>query len=202
VSIEEVIALRGRMQLPSDAFVLFALGRLVPHKGFQDLLEAFAMLEPVADGRPRVLVIAGDGPERVRLANAARSLGIAGRVRWVGWQEDPAPFYALCDVFVCPSRHEPLGNVILEAWQHHLPVLSTRNEGATELVREGDGALLAPTEGPAGLAEGLRTMLALSPAERHRLAASGHATVQREHHEEAVVAAYLALYERLRREPA
>jgi len=81
-------------------------------------------------------------------------------------------------------------------------VLSTRNEGAQELVREGENALLAPLNDPAGLAAALRQMLALSPAERDRLAAAGYATVQRAHSEQAVVAAYLALYERLRRQPS
>jgi len=122
-------------------------------------------------------------------------------VRWAGWQNDTTPYYALGDVFVCPSRHEPLGNVILEAWQHRLPVLSTCNEGARELVRDGENAMLAPLADPAGLATALQAMLALSTAERERLADAGHATVQREHHETAVVEAYLAMYEQLRPRP-
>jgi glycosyltransferase involved in cell wall biosynthesis len=136
----------------------------------------------VVDGRPLVLLIAGDGTEREALASQARQLGLGERVCWAGWQNDTTPFFALGDVFVCPSRHEPLGNVILEAWQHRLPVLSTRNEGALELAQDGENALLAPLEDPAGLAAGLQAMLALSADERARLAASGHATVQREHH--------------------
>jgi glycosyltransferase involved in cell wall biosynthesis len=191
-------ALRRQLGLPDGAFVIFALGRMVVKKGFQDLLEAFARLDTQTGGRPLVLLIAGDGAERTALAEHARRLGIAGRVHWAGWQNDTTPYFALGDVFVCPSRHEPLGNVILEAWQHRMPVLSTRNEGARELVTEGENALLAPLNDPAGLAEALRRMLASSPAERERLAQAGHATVQREHGEQRVVAAYLSMYERLR----
>ena len=192
----ELQALRQRLGLAPNAFVIFALGRMVVKKGFQDLLEAFAQLAPQVGTRPLVLLIAGDGGERQALGDAARRLGIAARVHWAGWQNDTTPYFALGDVFVCPSRHEPLGNVILEAWQHRLPVLSTRNEGASELVSEGENALLAPLNDPAGLADALRRMLGSSPAERERLAAAGQATVQREHSEQAVVAAYLALYER------
>lgn len=188
---------RTRLGLPSDAFVVFALGRLVAKKGFADLLEAWSTLPHSAEGRPLRLLIAGDGPERERLAAMTAALGLAGRVVWAGWQNDPTPFYALADAFVCPSRHEPLGNVILEAWQHRLPVLSTRNEGAAELVSEGRDALLAPLAEPAGLADGLRALIAMAPAERRALAEAGHATVQREHAEDAVVSAYLALYEAL-----
>ena len=199
IGADERAALRTRLGIAANAFVVFALGRMVVKKGFQDLLEAFARLEPSVDGRPLELLIAGDGSQREPLADAARRLGIAPRVRWAGWQNDTTPFFALGDVFVCPSRHEPLGNVILEAWQHRLPVLSTRNEGAHELVRDGENALLAPLNDPPGLAEALRRMLDLSPAERERLAAAGHATVQQEHSESVVLSAYLAMYDRLRR---
>jgi glycosyltransferase involved in cell wall biosynthesis len=198
VGTEETQALRAHLGMADNAFVIFALGRMVVKKGFQDLLEAFARLEPTVGGRPLVLLIAGDGAQREPLTETARQLGVASRVHWAGWQNDTTPYFALGDVFVCPSRHEPLGNVILEAWQHRLPVLSTRNEGAQSLVRDGENALLAPLADPSGLAEAMRRMLALSDAERHRLAEAGHATVQREHHEDAVVAAYLALYEKLR----
>jgi glycosyltransferase involved in cell wall biosynthesis len=197
VGADEAQALRRRLGLADNAFVIFALGRMVAKKGFQDLLEAFALLEPAIDGRPLALLIAGEGAQREPLRHAALELGVASRVHWAGWQNDTTPYFNLGDVFVCPSRHEPLGNVILEAWQHRLPVLSTRNEGAQSLVREGENGLLAPLADPAGLAEALRRMLALSRAERERLAAAGHATLQREHHEDAVVAAYLALYEQL-----
>lgn len=199
VPADELRALRRRLKLPDDAFVVFALGRMVAKKGFADLLEAFAQLAPKVGARPLVLLIAGDGGERGALVDAARRLGLADRVHWAGWQNDTTPFFGLSDVFVCPSRHEPLGNVILEAWQHRLPVLSTRNEGARELVSAGNNALLAPLNDPAGLAEALRHLLAMSPAERERLAAAGHATVQREHSEQAVVGAYLDLYQRLSR---
>jgi glycosyltransferase involved in cell wall biosynthesis len=197
VDVQERQALRASLGLPDDAFVIFALGRLVQKKGFQDLLEAFAQLQPQVHGRPLRLLIAGDGGCRDPLRQVSRSLGLEARVHWAGWQNDTTPFFALGDVFVCPSRHEPLGNVILEAWQHGLPVLSTRNEGARELVTDGENALLAPLNDPAGLAEALRRMLALSPADRRRLAEAGHATVQREHSEQGVVAAYLAMYRQL-----
>ena len=199
VGADERESLRRHLGLPRDAFVVFALGRLVEKKGFADLLDAFAMLDRHVGERPLRLLLAGDGPQREALVARARQLDLTQRVHWAGWQNDTTPYFALADVFVCPSRHEPLGNVILEAWQHRLPLLSTRNEGAAELANEGENALLAPLNDPAGLADGLRRMLALSQAERDRLAAAGHATVQREHSERAVVAAYLALYDRLKR---
>jgi len=197
VDAAEVAALRHRLDLPAQARVVFALGRLIDKKGFDDLLQGFARVPPELDGRPVVLVIAGDGPARERLHTLGRQLGLESRLRWAGWQNDPTPYYALADWFVCPSRHEPLGNVILEAWQHRLPVLSTRNEGALELIEDGGNALLAPLNDGAALGDALAAALALPAAERERLAAAGYHTVQREHNEAAVVNAYLYLYERL-----
>ena len=93
--------------------MLFSLGRLIAKKGFADLLEAYARLPAEPGGRPLRLVIAGDGPDRAAHEEAARRRGHGGRVHWAGWQDDPEPFYALADLFVCPSRHEPLGNCLL-----------------------------------------------------------------------------------------
>lgn len=195
VGADELGALRCRFGLGESDFVVFALGRLVAKKGFDDLLRAFSRMPgTTGTGRPLKLVIAGDGVERERLSSLAVSLGIADRVCWAGWQNDTAPFYALGEVFVCPSRHEPLGNVILEAWAHRRPVLSTSNEGARELVHDGQDALLTPLADPEALAAGLLKMVSMDDDLRQRLADAGHATVQREHHEQAVVAAYLDLY--------
>jgi glycosyltransferase involved in cell wall biosynthesis len=196
----ELEALLAELALPADAFVVFALGRLIAKKGFDDLLRAFAMLPAQAEGRRLLLVVAGDGPQSRELQALAAELRIDARVRWAGWRNDPDPLYALADVFVCPSRHEPLGNVILEAWQHRLPVLTTRNEGARELVDERRNALFADVASPEDLARGLREMLAMTPEARTALGVAGRDTVQREHGESAVLAAYLDLYERLVRE--
>ena len=198
VAPQEIITWRQRLNLPPEAKVLFALGRLIEKKGFQDLLDAFAALPPTVDGRPLVLVIAGDGNQRARLEAQAQALGLAARVHWVGWQADPSALFALAELFVCPSRHEPLGNVILEAWSHRLPVLSTRNDGAHELIVEHRNGLLAPTDDPKGLADGLRALLSLPESACHELGDAGHDTLKRDHGERAVVDAYLNLYERLR----
>lgn len=192
-------ALRAGLGLPADARVLLALGRMVEKKGFADLLEAFERLPGrAADGAPLRLLLVGDGPERAALETRAGQGGLRGRVVFAGWQDEPTPFYAAADAFACPSRHEPLGNVILEAWTHGLPVLSTDNEGAQELITPGVDGLVAPRADPAGLAAGLARLLdGLDAAGRAALAAAGRATVQREHGAAAVLDAYLGLYQRL-----
>lgn len=196
-SAEDKAALRREWAIPEDAWVLFTLGRLIDIKGFDDLLEAVAMMPAELHGRPVVLLVAGSGPLEAELKSLCAGLGLESQVRWLGWQDPPDAFYALADVFVCPSRKEALGNVILEAWNHGLPVVSTKNPGALELVEEGRSGLLAPIQDPPALASRLEEMLAASPAQRAALGAAGRDFLHAHFGKSAIVGAYLELYRHL-----
>jgi glycosyltransferase involved in cell wall biosynthesis len=190
-----------RHQLGLDGCrVLVGLGRLHPNKGWGDLLHAFAKLPAAIDGAPLHLLMVGDGPLRKELEALSGRLGIAPRVHWAGWKHDPAPYYQLADVFVCASVHEPLGNVILEAWANRALLVSTRAQGPLELMQDGVNGLLAPLSDAAGLAEALHAALALDDAHKMRLIAAGHDEVERHYAEAAIVSAYVALYAALRDE--
>ncbi|PLX85969.1 MAG: glycosyltransferase [Desulfuromonas sp.] len=189
--------LRRSLRLPEDAFVLFALGRFTGVKGFDDLLPAFARLPAEVGGRPFFLVIAGDGPLKKNLLAQAAELGIEERLRWAGWQNDPHTYFDLADLFVCPSRHETLGNVILEAWAHRLPVVSTSSLGGAELIRDGENGLLVPCQDPVGMADRMSELIRAGDSDRSRIAERGYQTLCSEHSPEAVLAAYRALYQEL-----
>ncbi len=187
-------ALRQKLAIPDEALVILALGRMIEKKGFQDLLPAFAKAPAEVGGRPVHLLLVGDGPLRAELVGQAGQLGVARRVHWAGWQTETSPYYQLADLFVCPSRHEPLGNVILEAWSHGLPVLSTDSHGALELIEEGESGLLTPCGDVSAMAERLTHLLRLDEAERSALAQRGQAVVEVDYRPESVVSAYLDLY--------
>ena len=101
------------------------------------MLRAFAQLD---DG---TLWLAGEGPEGESLAALANELGISERVHFLGWQDDSQAVIRGADMLVCPSRHEPFGNVIAEAMACGKPVIATRSNGALELLEEGVSGLLA-----------------------------------------------------------
>lgn len=193
----ELRAMREQWHLPADALVVLGLGRLHPNKGFADLLTAFARLPATLASRPLYLVIVGDGPLRADLHALAASLGIGARLLWTGWQYDPAPWYQLADLFVCSSHHEPLGNVILEAWANGTPVLAYAAQGPSELIEPGVDGLLLPVGDIAGLAQGMKTALTLPQAEKARMVAAARAKLDSQFSEEAIVNAYLDLYRRL-----
>ena len=89
--------------------------------------------------------------DRRRRARCGRSskrlaarLGIADRVRFLGWREDVPRLLARADLLVCPSLHEPLGNVVIEAWSAGLPVVATASDGPAGLIEDGVSGILVP----------------------------------------------------------
>jgi len=189
--------LRKEWKVPEDALLMTSVGRLHLNKGFPDLIDAMAKLPEEINHRPLHLFLVGDGPMREELANQVEQAGLGGRVHFTGWQSKASIFYSACDIAVCPSRHEPLGNVILEAWSHRKPLVTTLNQGAQELVTPGQNGIVAEVKDSASLSQSIEHALKMSAETLLQLAQSGYQTLQREHSKEVVVGAYLNLYQKL-----
>jgi glycosyltransferase involved in cell wall biosynthesis len=142
--------------------ILF-VGQLIDRKGVDVLLDALAGLS--LDFR---LEVVGDGPRRAALAEQARRLGIAGRITFHGMvpQESLPDFYRRADLFVGPSREEPLGLVFLEAAATGCPIVATRAGGIPEILTDGDTALLVPPDDPAALRAAIGRALTDLPLRR------------------------------------
>ena len=177
---------RAALATPESAPLILALGRLHPNKGFDVLLEALATLPD------HWLWLAGDGPLREALGARAETLGMAERVRFLGWRDDVPALLAAADILVCPSRSEPLGNVIIEAWAHGVAVVASDAEGPRHLIEDGRNGLLVPKEDAPALAAAIRA--AGSPA---ALVEGGKASFAATYTEDAVVGRTLALLGRL-----
>lgn len=159
---------------PPGAPVVLALGRLHRNKAFDILIRALPLLPGVH------AVIAGEGPERPALLALASQLGVAGRLHLLGWRTDQAALLAACTVLACPSRHEPLGNVVLEAFSAARPVVAANAAGPSELIANGATGLLVPRDDPTRLAHALDAILH-DPALAARLAAAGRACFEAGH---------------------
>jgi glycosyltransferase involved in cell wall biosynthesis len=150
-----------------DPWLIGAAGRLVPIKGYDRLIEAFAL---VRARQPQArLEIAGDGPERVSLEGQVRRLALGDSVRFAGWADDLSPLMSRWSLFVQPSFEEAFGITVLQAMSAGLPVVASNVGGLPELVTDGVTGMLV-TPGDAGsLATAVDDML----REPHRLAALG-----------------------------
>lgn len=190
-------ALRARLALQPEDLLLLTPGRFVPVKGQRTLLDALARLPATLAGRRLRLAMLGDGPLAAELQQQARSAGIDDRIVWAGWQTDTAPWYALADLVVFPSREqETLGNVVLEAWAHGRPLVTTLFRGAREIATHGEDAWCVPCDDAAALAEGLRRVIVDEPLQL-ALVDGGRATLARNFSEPAVMSQYEALYRQL-----
>lgn len=181
---------RSKVSTPEGVPVVMSMGRFVRRKGFHTLIEAVSRLSPDVH-----LWLAGDGEEADSLKGLAADLGMIGRVRFLGWQKDTRPYVAASDVFVMPSSHEPLGNVILEAWAQRKPVVSSRSEGPSWFMRDGENGLLVEIGRVEGFSSAIQALLDNSDVAA-KLGEAGHETLMRQFSEEAVASAYIGLFDR------
>lgn len=175
----------------NDAFVIGAAGRLAAVKGLDVLLEAVARLSSEFPGLR--LEIAGSGPDRRNLEEAARGAGIQDRVAFLGWRGDLAPLLAGWDLFVQPSRAEGFGLAALEAMAAGVPVIASAVGGLLELIeRDRSGWLVAVGDSEAlaaKIGEALR-----DPAGRHAVGEAGRQRVSTGFPTSRMIDATLAVY--------
>jgi len=160
---------------------LLGLGRLVPKKGFDVLIEACRIL--AAEGIDLACVIAGDGPEMQRLKDLSTGLPVTfpGEVA----NRDVPALLARADLFVLPCRISGDGDrdgipvVLMEAMAHGLCAVSGDLPTIRELIRDNQSGRLVPPGDPSALAACLRT-LAGDPAHRASLARSGRQRIEEE----------------------
>lgn len=159
-------AVRAATPEQRDRPYILGIGRHVPQKGFDVLIEAFRKIE---DEFPDIdLVLAGDGVEHERL----RQLASGSRVELIGAVPSERAFelFRGATAFVLSSRHEPQGIVVVEAMAAGVPVLATAVGGVPETVRDDVNGLLIPGENATAMADGLRRILAHPAAARQRAA--------------------------------
>ncbi|WP_117193770.1 glycosyltransferase [Rhizobium terrae] len=182
-------AARASADTPEGVPVVMTMGRFVKRKRFHTLIEAMVSVPDA------YLWIAGDGEERDALEALVRERGMTGRVRFLGWQKDTRPYVAAADIFVMPSSHEPLGNVILEAWAQKRPVVSSRSEGPNWFMRDGENGLLVDIDDTAGFSRAISQLIG-DRTLAATVAEGGYATLMRQFSEEAVAGAYIELFKR------
>jgi glycosyltransferase involved in cell wall biosynthesis len=178
---------RALFDTPRDAPLLLGMGRLHSDKAHDISLRALNQLPDA------FLWIAGSGPLEAELKALARELGVEARVRFLGWRDDAPSLYRTADLCVFPSRIEPLGNVVLQAWAYGLPVIAGASKGPAALVRTGEDGLLVPLEDPDALAAAARALLN-DPALRATVIAGGQARLAREFSANAVAAQWRDLF--------
>ena len=130
-------AMREQWQIPATAPLLLYVGSGFERKGVARALQAIV---PHPDVH---LVVVGKDKHSAQYQGLAATLGIAARVRFAGAQNDVKPFYGMADAFILPTLYDPFPNVCVEALACGLPVFTTQQCGAAELIRDGDNGWVA-----------------------------------------------------------
>ncbi len=197
---EERQAWRSQWGIRPDAFVVAAIGQIVPWKNLPVFLEA---ARRIADAIPSAyFVVAGDdmSGEHVRLVKRLKALvfelGLRERVRFIGYQPHIRPTLAGIDLLLHPAEREPFGRVIVEAMAAGKPVVAVGRAGPAEIIRDGVDGILTRQADPEELAQAV-IRVANHPSFLRTLAAAGRVRAASAFPPERSAAQMLALYEEL-----
>ena len=184
------IIVRETLDTPPDVPLLLGMGRLHTSKAHDVTLRALQQLPDA------YLWIAGDGPDEAILKSQAQDLGVADRVRFLGWRDDAPSLYRTADLVLFPSRFEPLGNVVIQSWAHGVPVIAAKSAGPGALIRDGEDGFLIEIDDAEALAAKTKMLLADKELSA-KFVANGAQRVETEFSESAIVAQWRALFDML-----
>ena len=170
-----------QLQVPwlekSDQPIIVTVGRLVPQKDHQTLLNAFQKLLQQRKAR---LIIMGEGQLRTALEEQARALGIDSQVTFPGYVSNPLAVMKRCDLFVLSSRWEGFPGVLIEALACGLPIVSTDcKAGPEEVLDNGAYGELVPVGDTEELYKAMERALAAPAAPARQLARASEFSIER-----------------------
>ncbi len=173
--------------------VILSVGNLIPIKGHELLLRSVAAIAPA---HPHVQCrIIGDGSERVRLQELARTLRIADRVHFLGRRprSEVAAGMRECSLFALPSWYEGLGCVYLEAMSAERPAIACHGQGIEEIIRHGENGWLIEPNNVSALTAALHALLSDRPL-REKLGRNGRQTVLQDYTQAHQATQLLSIY--------
>jgi glycosyltransferase involved in cell wall biosynthesis len=188
---------RQRHGIPQEAFVVGSVGRFATEKNYPLLVKAFARMP--APSVPTMLLLVGDGPDRVRIEAAIERNGVAHRCLLAGIQTDVRALLAAMDVFCLSSDTEGTSLTLLEAGASGVPCVVTDVGGNAEVVKHGVTGLVVPAGDAHAMQAALFRLLA-NPTERSVFGVAAADRIAQRYSMAAMVSAYEAIYRATARE--
>lgn len=179
---------RAQFNTPQNAFLTIGVGRFVRDKGFHTLIQALAKITDMH------LWLVGDGPELETLKGLARHLSMTDRVHFLGWQARPQDYLVVGNAFCLPSCSEPLGNVVLEAFQAKLPVVATRTVGPSWFMEHDKSGYMVEIGDADDIARGL-LRIRDDQNYAHKISLGGQQVLQDRFSKQAIMDQYIDLFE-------
>ena len=186
--------LRARLGAAPETTVLLSVGMFRPEKNQRALVEMAASFPPEWNWR---LWMAGEGPAKAACEALSARLGLSERVRFLGYQADPSPYYRAADIAVHASKEEALSNFLIEAQAHGLPAVALRALGIEECFVQGRTGWMLEQGDADGFRAALARLMSDTPAEREARASQARAYARTSFDPKRQVTAYLDLFESL-----
>ena len=184
---EEKAALRKKLGIPGDSFLIGTAGRLHAQKNHAALIDAVGILK---DRKNLRCVIFGEGPERAEIESQIGELGLKDRVLLAGERENAASFFPALDAFILPSLWEGFPSVILEAMAAKTPVIATDVDGTPEMIEDGINGFLVPPNDVKALAHKIAELAATPENLRRQLVQNAYQTAREKFPLSKMIAAY------------
>jgi sugar transferase (PEP-CTERM/EpsH1 system associated) len=186
---------RAELNISPEDILLITVGRLAEIKNYSLLLNALALS---IKHEPKLkLIMVGDGPDRGRLEENTRILGLSGRVIFLGNRDDVRDWLAASHIFVLPSFYEGISIALLEAMAAELPVIATRVGGNPEVVKNDVNGLLIESGNVKELS-GALLRLARDSELRERMGLAARTCVEAEFDLKKSIRQYENLYRKYR----
>lgn len=179
--------------IPVEHKVILTLGRLHEKKAQDTLIKAMAHIPNAT------LLIAGQGELRNELENLAHQTGVSDRVFFLGLRKDIRQLFERADICVFPSRFEPLGNVVLEAWATETPLVTAASQGPSWLVEHGHNGLLFEIDNVHQCAQQTNSIL-YDETLADKLIKNGKRTFAEKFSMDVIIKQYRELFDRLLKE--
>jgi len=161
--------------IPQDAKIILTIRRLVFEKRVEDVIEAFAQLNPANT----FLVIGGDGPDKEKLIALCKTLNVISKVRFLGFvnNKELPPIYAASDIYILSSQQEGLSLSLLESMASELITISTGNTGGTDVIKHGENGFLYEVANVNALSDCLNNALQLDDNQLLKIKESSRKTI-------------------------
>ena len=195
-SILRANSLRHELDLPDDAQIVLAVGRLAPQKRLKDLLWAFQLTRQ-ANERAWMIIV-GDGPQRAELIEYSKSVECFERVKFVGHCDAPASYFEAADIFWLGSDFEGQSNSLQEAMSYGLPIVASDIGPNRELITHGEHGYLVDVGDSAGFAQ-FTTRYLEQPEDATSKGAAARQRIEANFSVAAMVEEYARVYEKLNR---
>ncbi|PJF37059.1 MAG: hypothetical protein CUN49_02155 [Candidatus Thermofonsia Clade 1 bacterium] len=192
---ERVAAWRQQLDLPEGTPVVLWVGRPTPVKNLPLLLQAFKRVHKAV---PQARLVIGGDMSGTNIVGQAAAYGLGEVTRFPGAvkYEDLPPLYHLASVYALSSNYEGLGRVLLEAAAARVPLVSTANEGASDIIAHGITGHLTPIGDPDKLAEAILAVLQ-HPVRARQMAERAHEYVMNHFAPEKLTERWVKMWQRV-----